>query len=430
MAERRKPPVLGTPQSIVLTPEDSRDNVKSQLKRWSDDVNAILAKMGRHHVAAYDSLPAPHQETHLVGGSDEFDEPAAPTTITPDATADIGDGPSYAREDHTHAIATATASALVAGTAASTEGTSSSFARADHIHATPSTTPVGLANSNVEGTSSWFSRADHQHKRDVRVQYGGADVGTRNKIDLQANVGMVVTVTDDSVNDKVTADFAVKNPPSAKGQIWTHNGTTQTQLAAPADFRILEGNTGATEGVQWSTLVTILGRLLTTRSDIVTRDGTGVTRLGAGADGTSLRSNSASGDLAWDHPFTYWGYKDLTDNVASTVFTIVTTDNQHIHQKWAYTVTCVNASNSMQVEMGEVLIVGRNPTGSTPSVTITQTAHNVILDSGTLTVTVSSSVASDTVSIRVTADTSLTPSSLYVQMCGVYKVDDSTVAYA
>jgi hypothetical protein len=52
----------------------------------------------------FESLPAPHEETHLVGGSDALQTPGNPVTLDPNLGAVVGAGPSYAREDHRHAL--------------------------------------------------------------------------------------------------------------------------------------------------------------------------------------------------------------------------------------------------------------------------------------------------------------------------------------
>lgn len=59
--------------------------------------------------------------------------------------------------------------------------------------------PAGLANANVEGTSTKAPRLDHQHKRDVRVEAGGSDVGTRNALNFSADF----TVADNPGGDRV-----------------------------------------------------------------------------------------------------------------------------------------------------------------------------------------------------------------------------------
>lgn len=52
----------------------------------------------------FESLPAPHEETHLVGGSDALQTPGNPATLDPNLGSAIGAGPSFAREDHRHAL--------------------------------------------------------------------------------------------------------------------------------------------------------------------------------------------------------------------------------------------------------------------------------------------------------------------------------------
>ena len=90
-----------------------------------------IIRLWRYVGAAYSGHPAPHETTHLAGATDALQTPGAPTTIVPDDSATVGLGPSYAYEDHGHAIAAGTPVAI--GTA-NAEGTSSSFARADHVH--------------------------------------------------------------------------------------------------------------------------------------------------------------------------------------------------------------------------------------------------------------------------------------------------------
>ena len=52
----------------------------------------------------FSGLPQPHAATHRVAGEDPLATPATPTTTTVNVSADAGDGPSYALEDHQHAI--------------------------------------------------------------------------------------------------------------------------------------------------------------------------------------------------------------------------------------------------------------------------------------------------------------------------------------
>lgn len=53
---------------------------------------------------SFDSIPAPHEETHLQGGDDALQTPEDPETLTLNAPTDVGEGPSYALEDHVHEL--------------------------------------------------------------------------------------------------------------------------------------------------------------------------------------------------------------------------------------------------------------------------------------------------------------------------------------
>lgn len=66
----------------------------------------------------------------------------------------------------------------------------------------PQETPVGLGNANATGEAFAISNAAHVHKRDVRVRADGADVGTRNAL----NLGAGLKGADDPANDRVTLE--------------------------------------------------------------------------------------------------------------------------------------------------------------------------------------------------------------------------------
>lgn len=131
----------------------------------------------------------------------------APTTIQPDATGAIGTrtdfyaledhrheidaatavglnggsesgegtSTSFARADHTHAIANGGTPSTITPDAAADQGTSTSLARSDHTHAIAADVPVALGAAAAEGTSSSFSRADHVHLNPVIAHEGSAD---------------------------------------------------------------------------------------------------------------------------------------------------------------------------------------------------------------------------------------------------------------
>jgi len=74
------------------------------------------------------------------------------------------------------------------------------WSAADHRHRIDTGSPAGLGNVTAQGTSTAFPRLDHIHKRDVRVKQAGADVGTRNGLNV---VGPGLTVTDNPGADTV-----------------------------------------------------------------------------------------------------------------------------------------------------------------------------------------------------------------------------------
>lgn len=101
-------------------------------------VNALIDHVDGEELAPHsDTLPvgttAGHDTTtrHVFGASSALGTPGTPTTITPDDSGSAGSGNRPAREDHRHAITTATAVSV--GTANS-EGDASTFARSNHVH--------------------------------------------------------------------------------------------------------------------------------------------------------------------------------------------------------------------------------------------------------------------------------------------------------
>ena len=136
--------------AALLGDKPTKEQLRRVIAELSEDIRRLkLMGYGR---------PAPHAGTHDADGPDPLTTPGTPTTIRPDDAAGAGDGPSYAYEDHQHAIA--------AGT------------------------PSGLANANSEGAATSFLRSDAGIKRDVRVYGNGSEIATRNALDF---VGATVT---------------------------------------------------------------------------------------------------------------------------------------------------------------------------------------------------------------------------------------------
>jgi hypothetical protein len=174
MAQRRPPP---PPPHLATTPTQGQAT-------W-EVLHPMLAKLEdflkQAGLDAFSGLPVPHEETHLVDGADPLQTPSDPTTVDAGSTADIGDGPSFAREDHEHAVTTGSA--------------------------------VSLGEANAEGSGVALARASHVHRLDTRVAKNGTTIGTRKRINLIEGAGATITVSDDSAADEV--DITISAAPSA-----------------------------------------------------------------------------------------------------------------------------------------------------------------------------------------------------------------------
>ena len=84
---RRRPPPV--PALSKMSVETGMREIEKWLRALSADASG---------------LPPTHEETHLVGGTDSLEAPGTPSTVTVNVAADAGDGPSFAREDHQHAV--------------------------------------------------------------------------------------------------------------------------------------------------------------------------------------------------------------------------------------------------------------------------------------------------------------------------------------
>jgi len=109
----------------------------------------------------------------------------------------------------------------------------SGWAAADHVHPVSTAAATNLANANSEGVASSLARSDHKHKRDVRVKLEGADVATRNALDLRDSSSVDVAVSDDPGNDEVDLTF------SAKPWLNTTNVSTTPYAVLATDFVLL-----------------------------------------------------------------------------------------------------------------------------------------------------------------------------------------------
>lgn len=77
------------------------------------------------------------------------------------------------------------------------------------------------------------------------------------------------------------------DPITTKGDVLVGNAAgLSSRKGVGADFTIFEADSAQTNGLAWTSLATVLGRMLTTRGDILTRDAGGVVRKAKGARGT------------------------------------------------------------------------------------------------------------------------------------------------
>jgi hypothetical protein len=103
--------------------------VVNALIEHADDIEAAphATKLPVGTISGHDTTTR-----HVFGvGATALGVPGTPTTITPDDSGNAGSGSRPAREDHRHAVTTATA---VAVTTALGEGSAATFSRSDHAH--------------------------------------------------------------------------------------------------------------------------------------------------------------------------------------------------------------------------------------------------------------------------------------------------------
>lgn len=176
-------PEISLPSAFPRDPREAIPAIRSVLEK----VQVAFREVERSAKDAHGSPLKKHADSHLQTGTDPLQTPGTPTAITPDASGDPGSGPSYALEDHAHAISAAAPSHVaLAGTAGSpAEGTSDSFARADHDHgaiARETEILVAGVSVGVRGKVNFVtgaSAADNpgSNRVDVTVSGGGGGGG-------------------------------------------------------------------------------------------------------------------------------------------------------------------------------------------------------------------------------------------------------------
>lgn len=165
-----------------------------------------------------------------------------------------GTASSFARSDHTHAVANGGTPSTIQPDAAANQGASTSLARSDHTHAIAADVPVALGASASEGTSNSFARADHVHPFPSATQVGvqsfaniavggQTTVAADSATDTLTIVGSgSVTVTTDAANDTITIAGAVAAPQNCFAVVSGNTGVATADT--PADTIAITGGTG------------------------------------------------------------------------------------------------------------------------------------------------------------------------------------------
>lgn len=257
---------------ILFTDGDDFDYTVTNARSIVDIIPpAMPGQPGATDTYQIDFNDGPNDTFIVYNGQDGLDgqgQPAqnAPTSIDPDDTASIGTRTDfYSLEDHQHAIVTATAVGLNGGSA-NAEGTAASFARSDHTHAianggTPSTIqPDAAAN---QGTSTSLARSDHTHAiaADVPVALGAANSeGTSTSFSRTDHVHLNPVIAHEAAADPhpqytTTAEAAAAAPVQSfngrTGSITPQQAdydaffTTPAEASAAAPVQSVAGKTGA-----------------------------------------------------------------------------------------------------------------------------------------------------------------------------------------
>ena len=154
-----------------------------------------------------------HAARHLPGGADAL-ATASAVGLSATTTNTEGNAASFARSNHTHAVAVGGATVAIAPDNAAGAGTSANLVREDHVHAVSTAAPVATGTANAAGSANTLARSDHVHRSTVAIAKAGTAVGARPAINF---TGAGVTITDDNANDRVTIDIATPGSGDVNG---------------------------------------------------------------------------------------------------------------------------------------------------------------------------------------------------------------------
>lgn len=145
-----------------------------------------------------------------------------------------GTAASFARSDHTHAIANGGTPSTITPDAAANQGASTSLARSDHTHAIAADVPVALGATAAEGTSNSFARADHVHVNPVIAHEAAADPHSQ-----------YTTAAEAAAAAPVQSVFGRTGAVTAQQADYDAFFTTPAEAAAAAPVQSVAGKTGA-----------------------------------------------------------------------------------------------------------------------------------------------------------------------------------------
>lgn len=288
------------------------------------------------------------------------------------------------------------------------EDTLRDFTRAGDDGAPPGYSDVDPQDVVVAGTPSpgssddGWSSASHVHNVPVSgpLALGGA-----------SSTGSSGTVSDGGHIHDITGR------PTAKGSLWGHNGSAPVEVPVGTNYKLLEADSAQAPGIGWSTLATILGRLLTAEGDFIVRDGSGaaVRNIAETYHGHVIWvDNAKAGNWGLDkgHPWRgNWVLDTMTDATPAEMFRIKTTapgDDAMVRVSYGIE---VYKGNDQQVEKGSFeFSLMQDPLGVMRSHLGTVTVGSHIETAGAITSTFSLATSGSDILLKVAiASTLATP---------------------
>lgn len=202
---------------------------------------------------------------------------------------------------------------------------------------------------------------------------------------------------------------------TTKGDILADTGSTLVRVPVGANSTLLEAASGATPGVQWSTLLVVLGRLLDTPGSIIVRDATVPAKLAAPAE--SYRHNLVSagpgGAPVWQPRWSYIGGPTVATGVAADAVTIALLAGESCAGVLVVSASAGDGTDTQRVLARAPYAVVRDAAGVYTGVgALVVTTEANPCSSGTLTVTAAAASGTDQVKLQITVTSSLAGAAL------------------